>query len=599
LCDPVEWLADEGWFRAPTGEWLPDLPVGAKGEPTEDPEQYREFIKQAVNNQHFHQLNVWAVVQRVLDFYENAQALGRPVPWGFDGNRLIVVPHVGYGENAFYDQHSKSLQFYYFGDLDQPGYTCLSHDIIAHETGHAVLDGIRPLYNESYSVQTAAFHEFIGDLTAIILALFNNDLRHTLAGVTVGDLEGVALVADLARQFGEAVAGRPYLRSATNLLTMDDVKASMSPHTVSQVLTGTMFEILVGIIKKQMDRNLPVTAAVPEVDEGVSSENGRTPAGAPPAARVSAREALWRAVGRFRSIALQGLDLCPPCDIQFVDYAGAILRNHILTDPVDERGYRPMMLDVFHRRGLCGCGRQPDEQLTRRCSFFEVMQQELTDPTERLNGPNIDRVSRSRAAAYYFLNDNRDALRIPRHQDIVVVDLYDNFKMGAAADRLPREVVLEYVWEEEVRLEPDPEKQLDFGRYNGQAVGMQCGGTLIFDERGNLLSWFHKPGTEHITPGEADKLRERLRQQLRVDKLDRARLADLEAGEQRKLALLCHVATATKSGMVGETQSDNPLVDRQRPISAVMKNGLLHLQVAPHLRKSDFDKEVAQWPVNY
>ena len=31
---------------------------------------------------------------------------------------------------------------------------------------------------------------------------------------------------------------------------------------------------------------------------------------------------------------------------------------------------------------------------------------------------------------------------------------------------------------------------------------LDCGGTLVFDERGNLLSWFRKPGTEHLThPG--------------------------------------------------------------------------------------------------
>ena len=41
-------------------------------------------------------------------------------------------------------------------------------------------------------------------------------------------------------------------------------------------------------------------------------------------------------------------------------------------------------------------------------------------------------------------------MRIPAQQDIVVVDLYDNDKMGVAAERLPREIVLEYLWEEEV-----------------------------------------------------------------------------------------------------------------------------------------------------
>jgi len=36
--------------------------------------------------------------------------------WAFEGNRLIVVPHAGYGENAYYDRGSMSLQFYWFDD---------------------------------------------------------------------------------------------------------------------------------------------------------------------------------------------------------------------------------------------------------------------------------------------------------------------------------------------------------------------------------------------------------------------------------------------------------------------------------------------------
>ena len=52
----------------------------------------------------FHQVNVWAIVQRALDFFESGFGLGRRIPWGFEGNRLIVVPHAGPGENAYYDR---------------------------------------------------------------------------------------------------------------------------------------------------------------------------------------------------------------------------------------------------------------------------------------------------------------------------------------------------------------------------------------------------------------------------------------------------------------------------------------------------------------
>jgi hypothetical protein len=340
----------------------------------------------------------------------------------------------------------------------------------------------------------------------------------------------------------------------------------------------------------QLDRGSPPIADDADPDD--VSGGAAEPADS---REVTPAQALWRAAGRFRSIALQPLDLCPPCDIQFVDYARAMLRNHIMTDPVDRWGYRPIMLNVFHRRGLCLCGRRPDEPLPADCEFFEVVQEQLADPTGRLIGPQMARVAGSRTAAYYFLTDNRSLLRIPPHQDIQVCDLYDNFKMSSTGERLPREIVLEYLWEEEVLLENDPAHGLDFGGYAGQAVALQCGGTLVFDERGSLLSWFHKPGTEHITAERAAVVRAKAK----PTRLERAELKDLDLGARRKEDLLRYTAAAIKAGLVGETKTDNPLLDRQRPIAMVARNGLLHLEVAPHLRKSDFDREVAGWPVSY
>ncbi len=119
----------------------------------------------------FRQVSIWAILQNTLNHFEGGYGLGRPILWGFEGNRLIVVPQAGYGENAYYDRQSKSLQFYYFDDEDGGRiYTCLSSDIVNHEFGHALLDGIRPYYLEAVSPQTAAFHEFLGDLTAILMA---------------------------------------------------------------------------------------------------------------------------------------------------------------------------------------------------------------------------------------------------------------------------------------------------------------------------------------------------------------------------------------------------------------------------------------------
>ena len=595
LTNPVIWDEVAGWFQTPSphAEWLPDAPdvpddMSKVKDPDKYSEQYRQFIEKTVKNPYFHQVNVWAVVQRVLEFCEESSALGRPVPWGFDGNRLIVVPHAGYGENAFYDQHSKSLQFYYFGDQSSPGYTCLSHDIIAHETGHAILDGIRPLYNQISSVQTGAFHEFFGDLMAILLALLNQDIRHFVAQTTAGQLNEANVLADLAPQFGEETANRPYLRTAFNKLTMQDkeIQNSLSPHNISQVMTGAMWDILASIADKHLEQNLPSPS---NQIEGLAGDEAGSPEAASEKPNTPA-QALWWAADRFRRVALQPLDLCPPCDIQFIDYAKAVIRNDILTNPVDERGYRPAMLEVFHKRGLCPCSYQPGQDLPEDCLFNEVMQQKRLDFVYH----DIERVSRSRTAAYYFLADNRELLHIPAHQDVRVLDLYDTIKRGAAAERLPREVVLEYGWQEVVLLKNDQAKHLDFGKWNDKTYNLDCGGTLVFDERGNLLSWFRKPGTEHITSEEEQKIL----QKQKPTKLELSKLADLETGRQRKKALEEYLAAIIRQGLVGPVPEENRFSD-EKPITAFEEGGVVSFEMTPHLRKSDFDSQEAGWTINY
>ena len=603
LAEPVVWDEDGSWFRKPAayGNLLPVLPRKSE-------KNYRQFIDEAIQNPYFHQMNAWAVVQRVLEFYEEPWALGRPVPWGFEGNRLIVLPHVGYGENAFYDQHSKSLQFYYFGDKENPSYTCLSHDIIAHETGHAVLDGIRPMYNQLSSVQTGAFHEFIGDLTAILLALFNEDIRQFVSEKTEGRLGEADILANLAPEFGEEVEGRPYLRTAFNQLRMQDVQDSLSPHKISQVMTGTMWDILIGIVAKHLEKN---RLGESEGAEAMEGDGAADDAEASPAGRVKPKvtpaKALWWAADRFRRVALQPLDLCPPCDIQFIDYAKAVIRNDILTNPVDELGYRQTMLGVFHRRGLCTCAYESGKDLPEDCQFQEAILVEKMDFVFH----DIERVSRSRTAAYYFLSDNRKPLHIPASHDVQVVDLYDNSKYGAAAERLPREVVLEYAWQEEVLLANDPQKNLDFGRWNGKTYNLDCGGTLVFDDRGNLMSWFRKPGTEHITDDEEKDILQRLaawqkdpkvakEQKIKKPtKLELAKLADLETGRHRKAALLEYLAAMIRRGLVGALQAESRFNDGMSPVAAMEEGRVVRFETTPHLRKNDFDAEETEWTANY
>ena len=51
-------------------------------------------------------------------------------------------------------------------------------------------------------------------------------------------------------------------------------------------------------------------------------------------------------------LAIQPLDLLPPCAVTFRDYALAVLRSEQVANPTDPSGYRALMLDCFIERGI-------------------------------------------------------------------------------------------------------------------------------------------------------------------------------------------------------------------------------------------------------
>lgn len=516
----VDYDADSGKLEPPA-RWNGksnrfELKVGGK---------YIPLSQDHCKTPQFHQVNAWATIQSVLDMYEATWVLGRSAPWAFEGNRLIVVPHAGYLPNAFYDRTSKSIQLYYFGPEDKRVFTCLSHDIIAHETGHAILDGIRPHYLEDSSLQTAAFHEFIADMTAILSSLLNNELRWEVAAKTGGKLSDDKIIAALAEEFGHYATGRPHLRSAVNKETTDTVKDSTSPYDWSQVLIGAMWDILTTITAKI--KETPI-------------RTGRIP---------TTIEALLWAVNRFRRLAFQPLDYLPPVDVQFSDYASAVLRADEIVNPVDENKYRDVIETHFKARGI---------------SF-----EDIGDLSHRLNfyAHDIDRLSRTRTDAYHFLNENRRQLCIPAEQDISVTNLYQTDKTIMGGGKVPREIVVQYFWREDVPL-----KGTQFGRLDGKTASLLCGGTLVFDGRGNVLSWMRKAGTGKQ---ESDRRRRRAYCDDERDK-----------GMVRKQQLLTYIANRVEEGYFGLVAGGRPgMIDNRPPVVAEERgDGTLRFQISPHLR---------------
>jgi hypothetical protein len=199
----------------------------------------------------FHQQMVYAVISDTVRRFE--LALGRPVRWRSDTSPsttpfhglLKVYPHAMQEANAFYDPQQRALLFGYFKASDEdagvnlPGqivFTCLSHDIIVHESTHAILDGIRSHFNDPTGPDAPAFHEGFADVVALLQHFsFKDSLLETiqrtgglihrkqLAPSIQAEKTGPMIqaeigednpIVDLARQFGEAMGNRKALRRA-------------------------------------------------------------------------------------------------------------------------------------------------------------------------------------------------------------------------------------------------------------------------------------------------------------------------------------------------------------------------------------------------
>ena len=223
---------------------------GSPGIPPVAPNVVGDFIQTPGSDQ-FDAVHTFAVVRMTLTLYQRASG-GAAVPWQWNGaantNPLNVFPHgIPDVMNAFYSRNEKALKF---GDFVRPGsspperiYTCRSFDIVAHEAGHAILDGLKPnwILNNN-PPQTGGLHESFGDLTAIFLALSQLDQVEAVIAQTKADLHNKTFLADLAEQFGLAL-GRPNgLRNADNNLKLSE--AGTEVHAISQVFTGAIYDIL-------------------------------------------------------------------------------------------------------------------------------------------------------------------------------------------------------------------------------------------------------------------------------------------------------------------------------------------------------------------
>jgi hypothetical protein len=325
----------------------------------------------------FHQQMAYAVARLTIHNFE--LALGRRALWApgpppkgksekNDSHyvqRLRIYPHALRDANAYYSPAKKALLLGYFGapegdaDPDMPGamvFTALSHDIVAHETAHALLDGMHRRFGIPTNPDMLAFHEAFADIVALFQHFTFPDLmRHEMAH-TRGDIQSQETqLGQLASEFGRAIGVRGALRDYIGAVDKEtgvwkrnepnprDYQTTTEPHARGAILVSAVFQAFTAIYRSRVEDLMRLS----------TSGTGVLPAGAvhPDLVNRLGDEAS-KAAAHVLKMCVRGLDYCPPVDLTFGEYLRAVITADYDAYPDDGRNYRVAFVEAFRRRGL-------------------------------------------------------------------------------------------------------------------------------------------------------------------------------------------------------------------------------------------------------
>ncbi len=459
----------------------------------------------------FHQQNVYAIVMRILARFE--YALGRRVSWSFGGHQLKIAPHAFADANAFYTKEDEAILFGYFADpkyvrakrTPKPGkgivFSCLSHDVVAHETTHALVDGLRRRFTDPSSPDQAAFHEGISDvvallsvfsLTEVVLALLESSQNMEIEDYSPESLRKTALF-QLAEEMGTSLSQvrGSALRNSTELPANDKWKSNdefLEPHRRGEVLVAMMLNALIHIWSERIK---PFVNSSEPIDVRRIVEEGQ------------------RAADYLLTMTIRALDYCPPVHLEFGDYLSALLTADLEIRPDDSVfHFRKHLLSSFAQYGVKPASQfgskepgiwgdpeaETNHQLDYSRTHFEPMQR---DPDE----------------VFRFVWENRNALGLAADAYTEVQSVRPCVRVGDDGFIL-RETVAEYV--QILRATPKELEAMGAKLPSAdllpldQEVFLHGGGTLIFDERGRLKYHIHNrlmDSPKKITKRQNDRLR--------------------------------------------------------------------------------------------
>lgn len=298
----------------------------------------------------FHQQMVYAVASSVLERFD--RALGHTLRFAA-GRRLRLLPHAFQGKNAYYDPELNAVLFGYFrADREEPGpnlpgqlvFTCLSHDIVAHEVTHAALDRLHRQYREPTNPDVPAFHEGFADVVAIFHRFTFPEVVSAAIRKTKNDLYAPENpLLDIGAQFGWAAGLGQTLRRATLERDAKTHEKVTEPHARGARLLSAVYEAFVRTYQER-------TADLVRIATGGS---GRLPEGElhPDLVGRLAAECAETAESVL-AMCIRATDYMPPVDPRFSDFLRAMVTADYEWRGADRHGLRAAMIEAFRVRGI-------------------------------------------------------------------------------------------------------------------------------------------------------------------------------------------------------------------------------------------------------
>jgi len=490
-------------YDASTGEFNPpsELLVDLTKKELSEKKLTKKELDRLMDNSAFRAHNAYAIVMRVLARFEFA--LGRRLSWGFDGHQLHVAPTAFVDANAFYSNRDRGLFLGYF-DTEKNGkrgskrvYTCLSHDVVAHETTHALLDGLRTRFTEPSSDEQAAFHEGFADVVALLSifsvpglvqkALDLKEVKDTTSrsndprAVARKWLKKEALKEGVLLGLGEEMADPNErlnaLRRSVRITPEEAnaIRTGNEAHRLGELIVAAVMNAFLDIWLERLSTVGPVYGKE-GMDRSRVAEEGRVTA------------------DYLLTMIVRAIDYTPTVDIRFSDFLSALLTADLEIRPVDRYEYRARLLHNFKLFGI-----EPTSD------GFDGHPAVWEPPRIEMDYSNtvFESMQRDADEVFRFVWQNRDKLCLYEPAYTRVESVRPCIRISPAGFVL-RETVVEYVqilnvrahelaslpWDEPqfppqkpVKLEtpvkpPEMPGNLSFRLYGG--------GALIFSDRGEL-----------------------------------------------------------------------------------------------------------------